>query len=111
MGLGLKAQRKLIGDFAASRCGEVLARFTKVERGRKEDRPELAKTILRAKVSGTALVNAKLDWLSRNAAFRLALRDSRGRFVAGDMLGGECRSLARQTSRPGNLHALPGQPR
>jgi DNA invertase Pin-like site-specific DNA recombinase len=44
-GLGLEAQRKVMEDFAASGGAEVLARFTEVESGRKEDRPELAKAL------------------------------------------------------------------
>jgi DNA invertase Pin-like site-specific DNA recombinase len=84
-GLGLEAQRKVIEDFAASRGAEVLARFTEVESGRKADRPKLAKALHLAKVTGATLVIAKLDRLSRNAAFLLALRDSGVRFVAVDM--------------------------
>lgn len=84
-GLGLEAQRKVIADFAVSRGAEVLARFTEVESGRKADRPELAKALHLAKVTGAKLVIAKLDRLSRNAAFLLALRDSGVRFVAVDM--------------------------
>jgi DNA invertase Pin-like site-specific DNA recombinase len=84
-GLGLEAQRKVIEDFAASRGAEVLARFTEVESGRKADRPELLKALHLAKVTGATLVIAKLDRLSRNAAFLLALRDSGVRFVADDM--------------------------
>ena len=84
-GLGLEAQRKVIGEFAASRGAEVLARFTEVESGRKADRPELAKALHLAKVTGATLVIAKLDRLSRNAAFLLALRDSGVRFLAVDM--------------------------
>ncbi len=84
-GLGLEAQRKTIDDFAASRGAEVLARFTEVESGRKADRPQLAKALHLAKVTGATLVFAKLDRLSRNAAFLLALRDSGVRFVAVDM--------------------------
>jgi DNA invertase Pin-like site-specific DNA recombinase len=84
-GLGLEAQRKVIEDFAASRGAEVLARFTEVESGRKADRPELAKALHLSKVTGATLVIAKLDRLSRNAAFLLALRDSGVRFVAVDM--------------------------
>ncbi|WP_137113174.1 recombinase family protein [Rhodobacter sp. SY28-1] len=84
-GLGLEVQRKVIEDFAASRGAEVLARFTEVESGRKADRPELAKALHLAKVTGATLVIAKLDRLSRNAAFLLALRDSGVRFVAVDM--------------------------
>lgn len=84
-GLGLEAQRKVIEDFANSRGAEVLARFTEVESGRKADRPELTKALHLAKVTGATLVIAKLDRLSRNAAFLLALRDSGVRFVAVDM--------------------------
>lgn len=84
-GLGLEAQRKVIEDFAASRGAEVLAGFTEVESGRKADRPELLKALHLAKVTGATLVIAKLDRLSRNAAFLLALRDSGVRFVAVDM--------------------------
>lgn len=84
-GLGLEAQRRQIAEFAATRSAEVLARFTEVESGRKADRPELAKALHHAKVTGATLVIAKLDRLSRNAAFLLALRDSGVKFVAVDM--------------------------
>lgn len=84
-GLGLEAHRKVIEEFAAFGGAEVLARFTEVESGRKADRPELAKALHLAKVTGATLVIAKLDRLSRNAAFLLALRDSGVRFVAVDM--------------------------
>ncbi|AZQ67633.1 recombinase family protein [Silicimonas algicola] len=84
-GLGLEAQRKAIGDFAASRAADVLARFTEVESGRKNERPELAKALTLAKLTGATLVIAKLDRLSRNAAFLLTLRDSGVRFLACDM--------------------------
>lgn len=75
----------MIEDFAASRGAEVLARFTEVESGRKADRPELAKALHLAKVTGATLVIAKLDRLSRSAAVPLALRDSGVRFGAVDM--------------------------
>ncbi len=84
-GLGLEAQRAQIAAYAQARGTEVLARFTEVESGRKADRPELAKALHLAKVTGATLVIAKLDRLSRNAAFLLALRDSGVRFVACDM--------------------------
>ena len=83
--MGLEAQRKVIADFAASRSAEILARFTEVESGRKADRPELTKALHLAKVTGATLVIAKLDRLSRNAAFLLALRDSGVGFLAVDM--------------------------
>lgn len=84
-GLGLEAQRKAIDEFAASRGAEVLARFTEVESGRKNERPELGKALTLAKLTGGTLVIAKLDRLSRNAAFLLTLRDSGVKFLACDM--------------------------
>ena len=84
-GLGLDAQRKAINHFAASRAADVLARFTEVESGGKNERPELTKALKLAKLTGATLVIAKLDRLSRNAAFLLTLRDSGVRFLAVDM--------------------------
>ena len=55
------------------------------DHGRKNDRPELGKALQLARVTGATLVIAKLDRLSRNAAFLLTLRDSGVRFVACDM--------------------------
>jgi DNA invertase Pin-like site-specific DNA recombinase len=63
----------------------VIERFTEVESGKSNDRPELAKALRLAKLTGAVLVIAKLDRLSRNAAFLLTLRDSVVRFIAADM--------------------------
>ena len=84
-GLGLEAQRQAIDGFAASKGAEVLDRFTEVESGRNPNRPELGRALHLAKVTGAILVIAKLDRLSRNAAFLLTLRDSGVRFLAVDM--------------------------
>jgi DNA invertase Pin-like site-specific DNA recombinase len=84
-GLGLEAQRKVIEDHARQTGATIVGRFTEVESGRKADRPELAKALHLAKVTGATLIIAKLDRLSRNAAFLLALRDSGVRFLACDM--------------------------
>jgi DNA invertase Pin-like site-specific DNA recombinase len=84
-GLGLEAQRKAIDDYAAAKGGTILARFTEVESGRKNDRPELEKALQLARITGATLVIAKLDRLSRNAAFLLTLRDAGVSFVACDM--------------------------
>jgi DNA invertase Pin-like site-specific DNA recombinase len=86
-GLGLEAQHKAIEDFARSRGADLIGRFTEVESGRKADRPELAKALDLARLTGATLVIAKLDRLSRNAAFLLTLRDSGVRFLAVDMPG------------------------
>lgn len=84
-GLGLEAQRRAIDGFAVSRSAQVLARFTEVESGGRNDRPELDKALQLAKLTGATLVIAKLDRLSRNAAFLLTLQASGVRFLAVDM--------------------------
>jgi DNA invertase Pin-like site-specific DNA recombinase len=84
-GLGLEAQASAIAAFAAQRKARVLQVFTEVESGSLSTRPELGRALHLAKVTGATLVIAKLDRLSRNAAFLLALRDSGVRFIAVDM--------------------------
>lgn len=84
-GLGLEAQRKAIDDYTEAKAATILGRFTEVESGRKNDRPELEKALHLARITGATLVIAKLDRLSRNAAFLLTLRDSGVGFVACDM--------------------------
>src|SRR5262249_39658819 len=76
-GLGLEAQRETVRQFIASRNGKIIApEFIEVESGKRNDRPEFAKAIKRCRVTGATLLVAKLDRLSRNAAFLLTLRDS-----------------------------------
>lgn len=84
-GLGLEAQRKAITTYCEGRACEVLAEFTEVESGKRNDRPELVRALHYAKVTGATLLIAKLDRLSRNAAFLLQLQDSGAKFVAADM--------------------------
>jgi DNA invertase Pin-like site-specific DNA recombinase len=81
----LEAQRNSIENFARARGAELIGRFTEVESGRTPYRPELAKALHLAKVTGATLVIAQLDRLSRNAAFLLTLRDSGVRFLTCDM--------------------------
>jgi len=84
-GLGLDAQRHAVEAFAASRRVKVVETFVEVESGKVNSRPELTKALHLAKVTGATLVIAKLDRLSRNAAFLLTLRHSGVVFVAADM--------------------------
>lgn len=84
-GLGLEAQRRAIAELATSRGADVIASFTEVESGKVLNRPELQKALQLAKLTGATLAIAKLDRLSRNAAFLLTLRDSGVRFIAADM--------------------------
>jgi predicted site-specific integrase-resolvase len=85
-GLGLEAQRQAVESLCASRGWDIIAPpFTEVESGKRADRPELVKALHRAKVTGSTLVVAKLDRLSRNVAFLAALQDSGVKFIAADM--------------------------
>jgi DNA invertase Pin-like site-specific DNA recombinase len=84
-GLGLDGQRDAVAAYLRTASGRLLAEHTEVESGKKNDRPELHKAIRRAKVSGARLLIAKLDRLSRSAAFLLQLRDSGVRFIAADL--------------------------
>jgi DNA invertase Pin-like site-specific DNA recombinase len=84
-GLGLEAQAEAVQAYASAVGGTVIAAFTEVESGKRNDRPELAKALHAADVMGAKLVIAKLDRLSRNAAFLLTLRDSGVAFVCADM--------------------------
>jgi len=85
-GLGLAAQREAVRAFVASRAGKIIApEFVETESGKHNDRPKLKAALARCRVTGATLVVAKLDRLSRNAAFLLTLRDSGVPFVAADM--------------------------
>ena len=84
-GLGLEAQRNTVNAVAAAHAAEILERFTEVESGKTANRPELTAAIQLTRLTGATLVIAKLDRLSRNAAFLLPLRDTGVRFLAVDM--------------------------
>jgi DNA invertase Pin-like site-specific DNA recombinase len=68
-GLGLEAQRKAVVDYLDGGRWELVAQFTEVESGRRDDRPELAKAIAACKKHRARLIIAKLDRLSRDVAF------------------------------------------
>lgn len=84
-GLGLEAQRSAIQGYAESKKASVVKEFLEIESGKDNARPKLAEALHLAKVTGSVLVIAKLDRLSRNAAFLLTLRDAGVRFIAADM--------------------------
>lgn len=84
-GLGLEAQREAVTGLCQQRAWQIVAEFTEVESGKRDDRPELLAALKRAKVTGARLVIAKLDRLSRNVAFLAALQDSGAKFTAADM--------------------------
>lgn len=84
-GLGLEAQRETVRMFVVQRGGVIIApEYVEVESGERDDRPELDKALARCKRTGATLVVAKLDRLSRSAAFLHKLRDTGAPFVAAD---------------------------
>ncbi len=80
-GLGLDAQRKAVLDY----IGTPLAEYVEVESGKRNDRPQLQAALDYAKLTGATLVVAKLDRLSRNAAFLNTLMDSGQPIAFADM--------------------------
>lgn len=84
-GLGLEAQRKAVMDHMNGGDWKLVAEFTEVESGKKNDRPKLAEALDACRRQKAKLVVAKLDRLSRNAGFLLRLRDSKVDFKAVDM--------------------------
>lgn len=83
-GLGLEAQRKAVADYLNGGQWNLVAEFVEVESGRNTSRPKLQEALAACRVHGATLVVAKLDRLSRNAAFLLNLQNAGVKFVAAD---------------------------
>jgi DNA invertase Pin-like site-specific DNA recombinase len=84
-GLGLEAQQAAVESYLRANGGHVLTTFKEVETGKDNDRPQLQAALKRCRQTHATLLVAKLDRLSRNAAFLLTLQDSRVRFIAADI--------------------------
>ncbi|WP_018897145.1 recombinase family protein [Rhizobium sp. 2MFCol3.1] len=80
-GLGIEAQRNAVAAFAN---GNVIAEFTEVESGGKNDRPQIALALDHAKANKATLLIAKMDRLSRNSAFINNLLEAGVDFIAVD---------------------------
>src|SRR3954449_13619746 len=83
-GLGLDAQRAAVTEYLNGGNWQLVAEFTEVESGRKNDRPELAKALAACRRIGATLVIAKLDGLARNVAFVSNLMEAGVEFTAVD---------------------------
>ena len=84
-GLGLEAQEKAVRDYLGGNGWTIIKAYTEVESGRKGDRPELLKALAKCRLHKAVLIIARLDRLSRDAAFLLGLQKAGVRFVAADM--------------------------
>lgn len=82
-GLGLEAQREAVARHIGQ--AELVAEFTEIESGRKNDRAQLAAALATAKRTKATLVIAKLDRLARNVHFITGLLESGVSFVCADM--------------------------
>src|SRR5882757_3156925 len=83
--LGLEAQQRAVTDYLAARGGTVVAEYREIESGKINDRPQLQAALKRGHQSRAVLLVAKLDRLSRSAAFLLNLRDSGVKFICADL--------------------------
>ena len=84
-GLGLEAQRKAVEDYLNGGDWNILEELVEVESGKNSKRPKLLEAIELCKASGAKLVVAKIDRLTRDAAFLLNLKDAGIDFIAADM--------------------------
>ena len=84
-GLGLDAQRKAVIDFINGGAANLIAEFTEIESGKRNDRPQLAEALKLCRKEKAVLVIAKLDRLARNVAFISNLMESGVDFQAVDM--------------------------
>ncbi|MDP3634111.1 recombinase family protein [Phenylobacterium sp.] len=84
-GLGLAAQRQAVREHVARHGGELIGEFEEVESGKRSDRPALAQAMERCRLTGSTLLIAKLDRLSRNVHFLSGLMEQGVDFIACDM--------------------------
>lgn len=83
-GYGMTAQKEIVSRHIGTQNGKLIAEFSEVESGKNDERPELAKALELVKKTKGTLVIAKLDRLSRNAAFLLTLQTAQIDFVCCD---------------------------
>lgn len=83
--LGLDAQRQTVLNYIESNGNRIIAEFTEVESGKRDNRPQLSKAIDLCKQENATLVIAKLDRLSRNVHFISMLMENKVMFVCCDM--------------------------
>jgi len=80
-GLGLEAQQAAVASYREN----IVAEFTEVESGKIDSRPQLAAALELCRKLDASILIAKIDRLSRDAAFLLTLRKAGVDIVAADM--------------------------
>jgi DNA invertase Pin-like site-specific DNA recombinase len=83
-GLGLEAQQEAVRTYLNGGRWKMVAEFTEVESGKRNDRPALADALSLCRIHGATLIIAKLDRLARNVAFISNLMESGVEFTAVD---------------------------
>jgi DNA invertase Pin-like site-specific DNA recombinase len=84
-GLGLGAQRRAVHDYLSRDGWQLVAEVIEIESGSRSNRPKLTAALQLCRVHNATLIIAKLDRLSRNAAFLLGLQQGGVKFLAADM--------------------------
>lgn len=84
-GLGLESQKQSVQSFVNQNKSEIVADFTEIESGKKNNRAQLMAALQLCKETGATLVIAKLDRLSRDLSFIAELQKSGIEFIACDM--------------------------
>jgi DNA invertase Pin-like site-specific DNA recombinase len=84
-GLGLEAQREAVANYIRVVGGSVSSEYVEVCSGKRNDREKLLEAMRECRLTGSTLVIAKLDRLSRNSRFLMELQESKLKFVCCDM--------------------------
>lgn len=75
IGLGIEAQREIINTYVKDNP-KILKEYLETETGKNNHRPKLAEALEQCRQTGSILICAKLDRLSRNVAFTSRLLES-----------------------------------
>src|ERR1019366_685376 len=84
-GLGIAAQTDSVVGYVEKQGGVIIGQFAETESGAKDDRPQLAAALAMCRKTKATLLVARLDRLSRDAAFLITLKKSEVAFTCVDM--------------------------
>ena len=84
-GLGLRGQKNAVLAFLNGSKSRIVAEYTEIESGKRDDRPQFLKAVKSAQENDATLLVAKLDRLSRDLHFVTGLQKEGIDFTACDM--------------------------